>query len=493
MVQPGKHLSFAIDAAKLVAGTTFAQLLTIFAYPLLTRQYGPEAFGFFALFTSITGIIGVIICMRYNYAIIIPKSDGEASNVLALSLLLVAVISALTAGSLYIFGDGILSLLKAPNLAPYLVLMPPFVFVGGIFLALNSWGARKKKFGRLSIAGATSSVITTGVQLGSAFTGNATGGSLIAASLLGSLISTGALGTQIWRDDHHTFLRNISLRGMLDGLYQYKKFPIYDSGSALLNTISWQLPTFLLAVFFSPIIVGLYALGWRIVQLPMSLIGNAISQVFFQRAAELEHSGNLAPFTEGVFRSLLVIGIFPMLTLTFVGDEVFRIIFGEIWAEAGVYAQILSVWAIVWFISSPLTTIYLIKGKQEFGLIMNVTIFITRLAALMIGGFLGSPIIALVLFSASGILVYGYLCFALLKLCGVTNNWIFSTIADVTRRLIPVGLILFGLKIFVHSPLIIVASASFTGVLYYIYIINEDPLISKIVPEKLKRILLIKM
>lgn len=495
MTQPGqkKSASFAIDVAKLATGTTFAQILTILASPILTRFYGPEAFGFFALFTSITGIIGVIVCLRYNFAIMIPKNDGEAVNLLALSLLIVVVISGLTFLALYFGADALLLLLKTPDLAAYLVLVPPFVFVSGIFLALNSWNTRTKHFGRLSIARVTSSACTTGAQLGAGFAGLTTGGSLIGASLLGSVVSTGVLGGQIWRDDRHTFIENLSLSKMLDGLRQYKKFPLYDSGSALMNTISWQLPAFLLAAFFSPAIVGFYALGWRLLQLPMSLIGTAISQVFFQRAAEVEHGGgNLAPFAEGVFQTLLNIGLFPMLILTVVGEEVFQVIFGQIWAEAGVYAQILSVWAIIWFISSPLTTIYLVKGKQEFGLKMNISIFLTRLGSLIAGGLFGSPIVALLLFSASGIVIYGYLCFTLLKLCGVANIWIMTTIVSVASRFLPAGVILLGLKIFGFSPIIISISASILAILYYIYIIRADLNIRQVIPDRLKRLLLIQ-
>jgi len=55
--------SFAADVLKLVTGTTVAQVIAALASPLLTRLYGPEAFGLLALFTSITSIIGVVACM----------------------------------------------------------------------------------------------------------------------------------------------------------------------------------------------------------------------------------------------------------------------------------------------------------------------------------------------------------------------------------------------------------------------------------------------
>jgi len=70
--------AFGVDVLTLVTGTTIAQIITVLASPVITRLYGPETFGILALFTSITSIIAVIACMRYELAIMLPESDGEA-------------------------------------------------------------------------------------------------------------------------------------------------------------------------------------------------------------------------------------------------------------------------------------------------------------------------------------------------------------------------------------------------------------------------------
>ncbi len=132
--EPSRSSSFAVDVLKLVTGTTLAQVITILAAPVITRLYGPEAFGFLAIFASITSILGVIACMRYEMAIMLPKTDEEAANLLGLCLPCVAVVSGLTVPALYFGGDALLSLLKAPEPGSYLILVSPFVFAGGRFL-----------------------------------------------------------------------------------------------------------------------------------------------------------------------------------------------------------------------------------------------------------------------------------------------------------------------------------------------------------------------
>lgn len=467
--------SFAKDVMKLVTGTTFAQVITILASPVLTRLYGPEAFGLLAIFTSITSIIGVIACMRYELAIMLPKDDREAANVLGLCLLCAVLVSLLTIPCIYFGGDVLLSLLKAPNLAPYLILIPLIVFIGGVFLALNYWNSRTKLFGRLSIAQVISSLSGTGTKLGAGFGGYATAGGLIGGNLVGSSVSTVVLGWQIWRDDHVLLHENISGKEMLVALKRYKKFPLIESNSALLNTISWQLPAFLLATFFSPVVVGYYSLGFVMLQLPMSLIGGAIAQVFYQRASEADRDGNLAALAENVFHVLLTLSMFSMLLLAVVGKDLFLVVFGEAWGEAGVYAQILSIWGIFWFISSPLSTIIAVREKLTLGLNITILNFITRLVSLVIGGVMGNVLVAITLFSVSGIFTYGIACIIFLKMVGIP---VLKTVKIIANHLwLPLLFLtpLLAIKYVAPPPYIMVICAGLIFVGYYLYVYFRDP------------------
>jgi len=466
--------SFAANVLKLVTGTTFAQVIIVLASPLLTRLYGPETFGFLAIFTSITSILGVIACMRYELAIMLPRTDEEAANLLGLCLLCVAVVSGLTVPALYFGDDALLSLLRAPGLTPYLILIPPVVFISGVFLALSYWNSRTKRFGRLSVAQVTSSLATTGTQLGVGFAGHATGGSLIGAKIVGLSVSAGVLGGQIWKNDHGLLCRSISWRGMLDGLKRYKRFPLIDCTSALLNTISWQLPVLLLTVFFSPTVVGYYSLGFMVLQMPMSLIGGAIAQVFFQRASEAHYQGTLAPLVENTFLVLLKLSVLPMLLLTIIGEEIFLVAFGVAWGEAGIYTQLLSIWTIFWFISSPLSTLVTMREKLTVGLGVTILNVSTRALALIVGGALGSAILSMALFSASGVFVYGLLCVICLRIAGVSMLKMLRLVTRGLTLVIPFLIPLIIVKIFALPDIIVVSLASVVFIAYGLYVLLTD-------------------
>lgn len=475
--------SFAFDVLTLTGGTAFAQILTILSVPVLTRLYQPENFGVWALYSSITSIISVIICMRYEYSIMLPESDEDAVNLLGVSFLAIGVVTGLTLAIIWFFKELIIDVLNSPQIGDYLWLVPPFVLVNGIFLALSNWNSRTKLFRRLSFSRILSSLSTIATQTIIGIADKKSPSGLITGSLTGQSVATFILAGQIWRDDRNLIRKSLNRKKMYEVLKRYSKFPLVDSWSALMNSISWQLPAFLLAAFFSPAIVGFYSIGFRLLQMPMSLIGSSISQVFFQRASRAASSGTLSILVENVFKILVIIGMFPILVLTIVGSDVFTVIFGNAWAEAGVYTQILGLWAFVWFISSPLGGIYLVVEEYDFGFCYNFINLATRFLSLIIGGLFGSARIALILFSISGIIVYGYFCLKMMSYSGVKISRALKIVFSNFILFVPAGIILVALKIGEANPIMLVALSGVIIGIYYLYILKTDAQMKKIMRE----------
>jgi len=427
-----------------------------------------------AIYTSITTILGVIACLRYELAITLPEKDEDAANVLGATLFFAVLMTLL---ALIVIGWGrefIIHLLKAPALGPWLWLVPPATFLAGVFLGFNYWNTRTRHFGRLSISRILQSVSTVTSQITLGLTGVAPGGALIISSVGGQMLAVLTLGVQIFRDDKDIFQKAVRPRKILAAVKRYRKFPLYDAWSALLNSFSWQLPAFLLSAFFSSAVVGYYSLGFRILQLPMSLIGSAIAQVFYPRAAEAHQQGNLSVLVENTFHRLVLVGLFPMLTLTLTGRDLFTIFFGPEWAEAGSYAQILSIWAFVWFISSPLSTIFNVLEKQERMLRWNIANFVTRFLSLWIGGMLQEPRISIFLFAATGIFVYGYINYSILSTAGVPRRNVIRILAKNVLLFLPAGATFLLMSVSFHEPMLTVATAILWTILYMLYVLKTQ-------------------
>jgi len=469
-----KSNSFAGNVLRLVTGATFAQALGLLVAPIVTRLFAPEAFGVFALFSAMTAIISVIVCLRYELAIMLPKTDEEAVNIVAVSLcsgILITVFSAL----LIFFGsDYILKLVKAPELKNYLWLIPVFVLFGGLGATLNGWNSRTKHFGRLSLIQIISSIITQTTKLIAGFAGFVSGGVLILTTLLGTIVSTGMLGKQIWKDDQKLFVNSVRWDKIRAAFVRYKKFPLIDTWGALLNGISWQLPALMLSSFFSISVVGLYALGLTVLQRPLSIIAGALSQVFYQRANEDKHiKGNNAELVENLMDKLMFVGIMPTAILAMVGEELFAVVFGTRWAEAGRYTQILAPWIFFWFISSPLSTLFLAYERQGAALSVHSFIFITRVISLYIGGIYQNIYLALGLFSGTGIIAYAGVVVWNIRLAQANANRIFLNFIKYILYSIPISISLFVFKYICEFSSLILLSAAFIMCIIYAAIFKD--------------------
>ncbi len=410
--------SFIRNVVTLMTGTTFAQVLMILVAPILTRLYSPEDFGVFALYTSILGIIAVVACWRYELAIVLPEKDEDAANLLVLSICICFGMAVLTLILVVLFRYPLANLLGAPELAPWLWFMPLSLIALGLFKAFNYWSTRRKQFRRLAARTITQSTVMAAAQIGTGVLYPvASAGGLIGGALIGQLTATGRLAWQIARDEGKQIKFNI--KGIKRVLNRYRRFPIYDSWSGLLNTTSTMLPALLLGYFFTPAVVGYYALGHSVLAMPMSVVGGSIAQVFFPRANEAQRKGDLDHLTLDMFQSLLAIGFVPILLITIVAPDLFAVIFGVRWWTAGEYVRWLSLWLLFVFISSPLSTMYAVMERQRDGLIVNIIMFSTRLLALIIGGIKGDALFTIALFGITGAILWIGNCIYILHLAGV--------------------------------------------------------------------------
>lgn len=470
-----KQTTFLGDMLRLMTGTTFAQLLAIIVSPILTRLYSPDAFGVFALFSSVTGVFTVIACLRYELTIVLPKKESDAANLFAISIIIPLFIAILAFLLLLIFGTKVFSWLNAPALNDFYWLIALFILMAGITSANKYWNTRTKQFSRQAIANIGSSSINSATSLGLGFAGFTSATSLISAKALDQAFSATILSVMNWRENKTLFKEHINWQSMKYWLKRYRRFPLYNSWAGLMNNISSQLPSLLLAGFFSPQIVGFYAIGHRVLSMPMNFLGDSIAQVFLQRTSVAKHSGNLADITEKIFSRLLAISIGPLLVLMIAGPNLFSIVLGNEWATAGVYAQILAPWILVVFTSSPLSTIFIVLEEQRSNLLFNIAFIITRAASLVIGGVIGSPILALGLFSLSGFVINAVKLLWVLGKAGVNRKLaMLKIIKYIVLGIItssPVILLTFIIK---PSDLVILLVSILCILAYYFIVIKND-------------------
>lgn len=396
---------FTRNVLTLFTGTTIAQAIPVLIAPVLTRLYSPKDFGLAALFFSVTSILGVIANGRYELAIVLPVEDEDAINITALAILIAACLSIFLLLIVIIFNHQIASLLKSQEIAPWLYFAPLVVFLTGLFNALNYFHVRIKSFKKIATANVYRSIVSATVQLGLGFLkAGATG--LISGQIMSSITGNSTLGYELLKNKK--LLSKINKTDIKRLAKRYIDFPKFSTWSALANTLSYNLTNIFISTVFSASTLGLYSMGNTAIGMPSSLVGNAVGQVFFEKANEERNKTGRAVHTfNSTFRGLLLIAVPTFVILYFVVEDLFAFVFGEQWRLAGQYAKIMLPLFFIRFVTSPISNINNIFEKQKIALTWQLSLLVATLIVFYISKTVQLNIINfLYLFSSVSFMLY---------------------------------------------------------------------------------------
>jgi len=412
-----KKNEFYRNVFTLFSGSVIAQGIAFLITPLLTRLYPDFQFGIFFLFTSMSLTIAGSACLQYETAIVIPKDDRDALNLTVLCFIIAFIFSILTAMALFFFSDGICRILKNDNIRHYFFIVPVSVFALGVNQAVSAWNNRKKQYRFISVINVTKSVSSGTVQSLAGISGFLNSG-LIVGNLFGQIISL-MLQIRKWFMEARDSLKAISFKRMFYLAKVYKNMPIFNTFSNIMNNLSNQLPVFLLTRFFGVSSASYYGISNRIIATPMGLIGQSVSLVFIQNAAEASYNKqNLFKLLKGMYWRLFKIAFIPFTLLFFASPFLFKLILGNSWDchLASNIARILIPWLLVGFLNSSLGLIINILKKQSAYTIYNFLLLVFRFLSIWLGYLFSKNLLfALFLFSITGLIFNLFLVFYLLK------------------------------------------------------------------------------
>lgn len=386
---------FARGVSVLVGGTVGAQAIMMLAAPVLTRLYTPQDFGLLAVFVAMMSLVVVVAGMRYELAIPIPSDENEALALLVLSLFLVFAIATLSAIPILLYRDGIARLLNTPGIADYFYLVPLGTLFAGTYNTLSYWSIRKKAFTPLAKTRVSQSMASVSIQVGGASLGPM---ALLLGQIAGQVMGLLSLGLRVLRHQWAA-VSSVKLSDVVVVAYRYRKFPLFSTWSALFNTAGAQLPPILFAALFSPAAAGLYILATRVLSMPIQILGQEIAKVFFSGAAQAHREGGLGLLVARIHARLAHIGMPPALVLLIAGPEIFGQIFGPEWHDAGVFAQWLTPWLYLVFITSPLSSLFEVLDRQATGMAYQGVLLLIRVAAVVAGAWMGEILVAVAFFA----------------------------------------------------------------------------------------------
>ena len=352
---------FFNNVLKISTSTIISALVIAITLPIITKMFSASILGKYQLLISIITIFGVISCFKYEMAIVLPRKDNIASNVLILCLCALSSFCLILLLIFYLTNGVLLKAFNAENLIDTFWLIPIGVFFFGLFEIVKYSLLRKKLFNLFSRARvyqvlSTQSLIIVFGLMNPSFI------SLFLAFISGHFISTALFLKKSLIKIKPT--KNIQI---FEIAKKFKKFPSFNTPMVFANTLSNELPVFFLATYFSSETLGYFLLANKLIVIPMNLIGTAINKVYFQKASETfnRNKKNLFRLYINTTKKLILLGLPPLFMFYFSSDFIVDLIFGDKWVVTGQIMKIIAITAFFKFITSPIGTSFTIINKQD--------------------------------------------------------------------------------------------------------------------------------
>ncbi len=382
MIKKILKTEFNRNVLTLLTGTTLAQAIPFLIAPVLTRLFLPEDFGILAAFVAVFTVLSTFVTLKYEQVIILPKNDKEAFTLLSLTVGIVVLLSIVFFGVFLIFQTEINQLFDSSEMGSILLLVPLSLLFFGIYRAFYYWFNRRKMY--RSISGNTI-LRSTGIS-GSkiAFGFLKTPGGLVLGTILGQFLAA-FFFVIISIKDILIFSKDLSFSGIKTQAKKYSQLVLTLISSLGIQNVYTQIPIFFIGRFFGMGILGFVSIAQRLVTTPVSIIANAIGDVFRQQATdEFNEKGRFDNIFKSTLKKTFLISIIPFVLIYIFAPDFFAFWLGDQWRIAGEYAQIIIIGKFFSFIFTPVDKASLIRQKKSYILLWNVSRFVANCAIVAI-------------------------------------------------------------------------------------------------------------
>lgn len=369
------------------SGAAGAQIISLLLSPIITRLYGPEAFGVLGTFTALTRIIIPVAALTYPVAIVLPKSNKNAKSIIKLSFLITIFLSIISFFILIFFNTTIISLFNLEDIKHLVYLIPLVIFFAGLMQIAVQWVIRTNQFLINAKSDFYQALITNLSKVGIGFFYP-----LASVLVIIQTLSQGIRAILIlvfvrragYKDNNNNNVEKELT--MKETAKKYYDFPLYRAPEELFSTLSQNLPVLLLTSFFGPAAAGFYNIGRTVLSMPSRLIGKAIGDVFYPRIAEAKNKGeDLNKLIKKATLVLAGVGIIPYGLIIIFGPFLFSFVFGDDWVRAGEYARWIALFSYSTYLNKPAVKSLPVLSAQRFHLLFTIFRAIVRTIALVIG------------------------------------------------------------------------------------------------------------
>ncbi|WP_335965911.1 lipopolysaccharide biosynthesis protein [Galbibacter sp. PAP.153] len=372
---------FGKNVITLMSGTLIGQAIPFIATFILTRIFTPEDFGVFAIYFSLVNILGTISTGRYEMAILLPKSDLVAFDLVKISLVLSLLFSSLCFIVILILQNFLKVFILNTELIKYLYYLPLSIFGFAAYKVYTVWYTRVRQYKKISLSIIVKSLSGVFFNIIIGYFFGLIG--LFLGNIISSLFAVFIIRRNFFSDLSLKYDRSRKLLSL------YYKFPLYDIPTSFVYTLSKHGIVLLINKGFSSVITGLYSMTERLLISPSQVFVGSYIQVYNQQITEkynLNH--NINSFViKNIVKISKVLGI-PYVICVYSSFYFIPFVLGDNWSELYKYIYILSPLIFFSMVLNPLGYILKILDKQNVSFIQHLVLTVVKLGCLFIFGFL---------------------------------------------------------------------------------------------------------
>lgn len=405
--------SYVRAVAVLSTGQLISAALPLLAAPVLGRLYLPADYGALATYMAVANVLGAISTLQLAQGIIAETSDRKAVGLVhacCWAAALVGLVAAAVAIALFATVGAKPGYL---DVRYWLLLLPASTMAAGAVAAIAALANRHRRYGAMARIQIYVVVVSVAVSIALGLAQWGAHG-LLVSYFVGQIITVGAhvwLYRAIVAEPPH-----YDASQLLDLARVHRKFPLYTLPSELLGTMNLQMPVLALTAVGATPLLGAFARARQLVATPLALMGSSIAQVFRQRASQqFRETGSCAGIYARTFAALALAGLPPTIILMLAAPDLFRIVLGPNWTEAGEISRVLAPMLYLGFICSPLSSVFYFTDAQHEDFALSIAAF-----ALV----LGSALLAALVIGQSIAIIYGYaISYAIIYVVYLIRGW----------------------------------------------------------------------
>jgi O-antigen/teichoic acid export membrane protein len=368
-----------------MSGAATAQLVNLAVAPLLTRLYGPAAYGELGIFIAILSVLSAFAAFGYPPAIVLARSDEEARALWTLSVGFGGAVAAVVLFFLLIFESDIRSLAHLGSDPFLLFLIPVIVWFEALFQAGQQWLIRLQRYGFNATVLVFQAVVSGVVKVVGGVV-HPTGTMLVATALLAVPLNAATFLVALRQFGVRLSTTECSSTELKSVARKYIDFPFYRMPQSLVYVLGQMLPLIVVNSVFGVTAAGYLALTTSVLGAPTQILGKVVNDVFTPTVARTERDGQpILDLTLHVIAALGCVSILPFAIVIVFGPQLFGLVFGERWTPAGEYARWLTFAALSSLCSKPMFTTLVVLRRQGFLLVVGLASIVLRLGSLVIG------------------------------------------------------------------------------------------------------------